>query len=261
MNIKQIKEEMVGSVIPRLEAKLNKIYERKTGEGQYGPWSLQSGIIIDSSGESMKILFKQLPSQDKLVGKSLIFKSIEGKRGLCGVECKQGKEFKGKSEVELHVSSAALIVSKEEEPNVSLVEPSVRMPTTNAEVVHNERTTALDASLEKEHRKTAIGLAKNRMTQLAGLYDLCWKTAEGMDCYNKFVAFGGSLDLENIKDISTTLFIQAVREGLADKMPVRTTSKFYNEDAIQPASATHRGEPASFDGDSGSNDSESDIPF
>lgn len=250
MNIKQIKEDMVGTVIPRLEAKVTKVYERKTGEGQYGPWSLQSGTIEDSSG-SMKILFKQLPSQDKLVGKSLIFKSIEGKRGLCGVECKQGKEYKNKSEIELHVSSAALIVSKEEEPNVSLVEPSVRMPMTATEAVQNERIMALDASLEKDNRKLGIGIAKSRMTQLAGLYDLCYKTVKAMDLYPDVNHKG---ELKVIGSIASCLFIQGVREGLADKMPVRTTSKFYNEDAIQPASATHRGEPESFDGDSGSNE-------
>lgn len=249
MNIKQA-QELVGTTIPRIEVKVCGITDRKTGEGQYGPWSLQAGTIEDSSGK-MKVLFKQLPCQARLAGKTLVFKSMEGKHGLKGVEVKKGKEYKGKSEIELHVSNVALIVGSEEEPNVSLAEPSVRMPMTATEVAKNERITALDASLSHEDRKVGIGIAKSRITQYYGLYDICLEVAAKLAQKHTFEDKS-----ELIKDIATTFFIQGMKDGLADKLPVRTTSKFYNEDAIQPASATHRGEPASFDGDSGSNDSE-----
>lgn len=249
MNIKQA-QELVGTTIPRIEVKVCGITDRKTGEGQYGPWSLQPGTIEDSSGK-MKVLFKQLPCQAKLAGRTIVLKSMEGKHGLKGVEVKKGKEYKGKSEVELHVSNVALIVGGEEENNVALAQPSTRMP-------QNEPQMPLEASLGHEDRKMGIGIAKNRLTQMAGLYDLCWKTVEVME--NTL----GNLSAELHKDIATTLFIQACRENLADKMPVRTTSKFYNEDAKEAPSATHRGEPASFDGDSGSNedyDSKPEQPF
>lgn len=254
MNIKQA-QELVGTTIPRIEVKVCGITDRKTGEGQYGPWSLQPGTIEDSSGK-MKVLFKQLPCQAKLAGRTIVLKSMEGKHGLKGVEVKKGKEYKGKSEVELHVSNVALIVGAEGEERVSLAEPSTRMPMTNAEVVENGVKMALEASLGHEDRKMGIGIAKNRLTQLAGLYDLCWKTVKAMDLHPDVNHKG---ELKVIGSIASCLFIQGVREGLADKMPVRTTSKFYNEDAKEAPSATHRGEPASFDESSDSQ--QEDIPF
>jgi len=250
MNIKQA-QELVGSTIPRIEVKVCGISDRKTGEGQYGPWSLQSGTIEDTSGK-MKVLFKQLPCQAKLAGRTLVFKSMEGKHGLKGVEVKKGKEYKGRSEVELHVSNAALIVGVEEEPNVVIAPPSTRMPKTFSEILEKESQMPQDASLGHEDRKMGVGIAKNRITQYAGLYDICWKAAV------KVLSDQGGNSSELTKDIATTFFIQATREGLADKMIVRTASKFYNEDVIQTPSATHRGEPASFDE---SNDSQEDIPF
>lgn len=237
---------MVGTVIPRIQAKLTKVYERKTGKGQYGEWSLQNGEIQDDSGV-MKILFKQLPSQEHLQGKTMIFKSMEGKHGLKGVECKKN-EYKGKTTLELHVSNAALIVGNGEETITEPVE-TTRMP-------QIEPTMASEAPINHDQRKLGIVTAKTRLTQLAGLYDLCWKTLDGMDISDVPLTNG------ELKDVATTLFIQGVREGLADKMPVRTLSKFYNEEAIKPASSKYRGDPAEQEEMEDKPDLENDdIPF
>lgn len=211
---------MQGMTIPRIEVKVAMVYDRKTGAGQHGEWSLQNGTIEDSTGK-MKVLFKQLPDQSKLVGRTLIFKSMETKHGLRGVECKNN-EYRGKTTIELHVSKAALIVgSQEEEDTVSQVEPSTRMPQKDVgealEAVFTSKPT-------HEDRKLGIATAKNRLTQLAGLYDLCWETVGHMKVYEDTE---GGMELH--KDVATTLFIQASREGLACKMPIRTIDKFYGE--------------------------------
>lgn len=212
--IKQV-QDMVGMTVSRIEAKVTGVFDRKTGEGQYGPWSLQNGTIEDETGK-MKVVFKQLPSQESLVGKTMAFKSMEGKHGLKGVEVK-ANEYKGKTTLELHVSKAALIVENGEESSVSMVTPSTRMP-------QNEPPMASEAPIRHEDRKLGIATAKNRLTQLAGLYDLCWETVGHMKVYEDTE---GGMELH--KDVATTLFIQASREGLACKMPVRTIDKFYGE--------------------------------
>lgn len=208
--------------IPRLTAKVAVVYDRKTGAGQHGEWSLQGGQIEDSDGGKMKILFKQLPDQSKLVGRTLIFKSMETKHGLRGIEVKNN-EYKGKTTIELHVSKAALIVgSQEEEDTVSQVDPSTRMP-------QNESVEGLHVPIRHEDRKLGIATAKNRLTQLAGLYDLCWKTVLAMEFKKDLEEQVEGADTEMLKDVATTLFIAAQREGLADKMAVRTIEKFYGE--------------------------------
>lgn len=237
--------------VVRVLAKVTAVFDRKTGEGQYGPWSLQNGTIEDETGK-MKVVFKQLPSQDSLVGKTMIFKSMEGKHGLKGCEVKKN-EYNGKTTLELHVSKAVLIVTSGEEDNVSLVTPSTRMP-------QNEPVEAPQAPIRHEALKLGIATAKNRLTQLAGLYDLCWKTVMAMEFKKDLEEQVEGADAEMLKDVATTLFIQATREGLSDKMPVRTLSKFYNEEEVKPASAKHRGEPEDFDADKESgNDLENDL--
>jgi hypothetical protein len=235
---------MAGKQIARIEATVVSVYDRKTGEGQYGPWSIQSGLIRDDTGE-MKIVFKQFPDRSKLVGKKLVFKSMEGRNGLKGIEVKNN-DYKGKITPELHVTKTALIIGAEEEPYVSQVEPSTRIPQNEPE----RPIEAVNPALLHEDRKLGLATAKNRLTQLAGLYDMCWKTVRGMDLKEE------DLSSEEFKDIATTLFIQASREGLADKMPIRTLSKFYNEEAIVPSSEKYRGEPAGEE-----EMAKTDIPF
>lgn len=214
--IAEVKENMVGMVIPRMELIVGAVYKRKTGNGQYGEWSLQNAAATDSSGQEIKLVFKQYPDQKALSGRKLVFKSMEGRNGLNGLAAKLN-EYKGKETVELHVTKSALIVSAGEEPNVELATTSIRIP-------QNEPTMTQEAPIKHDDRKLNIATARNRMTQLAGLYDLCWKTVDGMEASKDI---GGLYELK--KDIATTLFIQSVREGLADKMPVRTLEKFYCE--------------------------------
>lgn len=217
-------QEMSGQVIPRIVVKVLKVYDRKTGEGQYGPWSLQNAEIQDSSGK-MKLVFSKLPSQASLEGKTMVFKSLETRHGLKGVEAKENT-YKDKTTVELKVNNLALIVSDNDEPNVEMVkptgqdEPPMDFPLKGLENVSHDQV------------KTNIALAKNRLTQLAGLYDLCWKTTNNMEASNDINEFSQNLVLK--KDIASCLFIQSVREGLADKMPIRTLEKFYDESNIKP---------------------------
>lgn len=252
-NIKQI-QEMVGMVIPRVEVRITKVYERKTGKGQYGEWSLQNGEVEDSTGR-MKVLFKQLPSQAHLQGKTMIFKSMEGKHGLKGVEVKKN-EYNGKTTLELHVSNAALIVGNGEETITEPVE-TTRMPQIEPQM-------ASEAPINHDQRKLGLGVAKNRYTQFGGLFDIAWKTAKGTE-YFKYLQDLQLTSFERedlIMRLSMNFAIQGEREGLADKMPVRTLSKFYNEEEVKPASAKHRGDPAEQEEMEGKPDlEESDIPF
>lgn len=226
----------IGRPIPRIEARLDEVYERKTGEGQYGPYSFQNGEISDSTGK-MKVVFSNCENMERLRGNTVVFKSMQtAKHGLKGVEVKEGKEYKGKIPIELKVSKAALVVSSGEEGSVQPATPSTRIQ--SAPQANVEPTKA-----NPEDRKIGLALAKNRMTQLAGLYDLCWKTVLSMDFKKDLEEQGDVSDMGLLKDVATTLFITAQREGLADKMVVRTTSKFYNEDAIKPEDPKNPGCP------------------
>lgn len=245
----------IGRPIPRIEARLDEVYERKTGEGQYGPYSFQNGEISDATGK-MKVVFANCENMERLRGNTVVFKSMQtAKHGLKGVEVKEGKEYKGKIPIELKVSKAALVVTSQEEGSVQMAAPA-NIAMNTAMTATEARKLAPQANVEPmkanpEDRKLGLALAKNRMTQLAGLYDLCWKTVLSMDFKKDLEEQGDISDMGMLKDVATTLFIQATREGLADKMVVRTTSKFYNEDAIKPEDPKNPGCPLE----------EDEIPF
>lgn len=252
--IEQIKG-MVGVTITRIQAKVTAVFDRHEGvHAQYGPWSLQNGFIEDQSGK-MKVVFDKMVNQSKLSGKTLVFKSMKGKHGVNGLKVKTDKKT---GEPILNITSSSLIVGVDEESSVTTVQDSPRgqahMDDIEVDKKINKAVATVQDRVNHEDRKLGIATAKNRLTQLAGLYDLCWKTVTAMDCREDLT------QTELVKDVATTLFIQAVREGLADKCPIRTTSKFYNEEAITPASSTHRGEPESFDAIVGE-EPESEPPF
>ncbi len=117
-------QRMAGMIISRIKGKVVSIYDRTTGEGEYGPWSLQNGMIEDSTGK-MKILFKNMVDQKPLTGRTLVFKSMETAKGLKGVQVKK-KEYQGKETIELHVTGVALIIGDGVSEDVQPVQTSPR---------------------------------------------------------------------------------------------------------------------------------------
>lgn len=210
---------MVGMVLLRLQARIKHLYPREQKKGPKGPWFQQKGYIVDETGE-MVIVFNEVPDQGFRVGTNVIFKATTGPKGTHGVQVKSWQGNKG-TNIELVITKSAIIVgSQEEEGSVSQVEPSTRMP-------QNEPQMPLEAISSPnvhEARKLGIATAKNKLTQYAFLYDLCWKTVEGMEMYSNI---DRNNDLK--KDVATTFFIQSVRDGLDQKMPIRTIEKFYGE--------------------------------
>lgn len=228
-------QDMVGQVIPRIEGKITHLYPRQQKTGAKGTWFQQKGSIEDATGK-MTIVFNDSPEQTFRLGKSFIFKSSTNNRGMSGVKVNSWEGKQG-TNIELVITATALILTSDEEAHVSQATPSTRM-------------TIADIS-PKPHQevKDGMAMAKNRLTQLAGLYKLTYKTAEAIADDNELI------EDAQIKDIATTLFIQAVREGLADKMPIRT--KFFNEKELKPE-GNYRGEP---EDDPYPTESERDDPF
>lgn len=55
--IAQVKAFPIGTVIPSVVGTLEKVYPIKTGEGQYGPWKLQSFVFSDGEDKIKGTLF------------------------------------------------------------------------------------------------------------------------------------------------------------------------------------------------------------
>lgn len=68
--IAQVKAFPIGTVIPSVTGTLEKVYPIKTGEGQYGPWKLQSFVFSDGEDKIKGTLFDSNDISD-LQGKTV----------------------------------------------------------------------------------------------------------------------------------------------------------------------------------------------
>jgi hypothetical protein len=51
LNIAEIEDFDGGEIVPRLEGKVVKVWEQRSGEGAYGQWWLQNLVVKDGTGE------------------------------------------------------------------------------------------------------------------------------------------------------------------------------------------------------------------
>jgi hypothetical protein len=92
---------------------LKKLYNQMSGEGQYGPWTIQSGMLVDKTGE-IKILITNAPSLGpKYRGQEVEFRCTKGaKGGWTGI--KRGIDKKDKKD-NLTISDKAEVILMGEE--------------------------------------------------------------------------------------------------------------------------------------------------
>jgi hypothetical protein len=92
-----------GESIPRFVGRIDKVWDQKDGEGEYGPWYLQNIVVLMDGGEKMQVTWtgEDEFDPDEWEGKTVAFECGENKQGkLVGVirdvrHGKDGKIYKG----------------------------------------------------------------------------------------------------------------------------------------------------------------------
>jgi hypothetical protein len=114
MKISTVKEALASELdepILAIRGTLTKLYKQMSGEGQYGQWYLQNGVIKDDTGE-IKVTFsgrEEVPQNWR--GKTVELKCTKGtKGGWSGV--KRSVNKKDKADI-LHVSEKAEVLMLE----------------------------------------------------------------------------------------------------------------------------------------------------
>lgn len=105
----QLKGKKYGEIVTELKGVTFKaIYDHKTGEGEYGPWSLQNAIITDGETD-MRCLFVGLPNAKELEGESVNLLSTETKSfGFQGIKLTKN-EYEGETRPEIRITKAGYI--------------------------------------------------------------------------------------------------------------------------------------------------------
>lgn len=104
--IKEIKGWPVGTIIPNLSATAKVVFQRKTGEGQYGPWSVQGVVLADETGDEIQASCWGFDDLSYIKGQTVAVASTgkNHKTGKTqGVELVEGKGKDGTARLELKV--------------------------------------------------------------------------------------------------------------------------------------------------------------
>lgn len=187
--ISQVADLADGQLIGEMTFKIKKVFPAKTGEGQYGPWSVQNAIVLDDTGETRASFWGDGSEPLKgLEGHDVQVKSVAGKRGLTGIQAKANKKD---GSIELDIKASASIRSL-------TIDPGAPVP-----VTHTPHTV-----LAKNPQ-----VAIDRIKQSAALYEACLNQASKLK-------EGYELSDEHFQAICASLYISADRAGLFACFPV-----------------------------------------
>lgn len=209
--IAEILDSEVGMIIPRVEAKLQKVWDRKTGEGEHGAWSLQNGELVDATG-SIKVCFSGLPNISERQGDVMVFRAQSGKKGLSGIKVDENT-YKGATSKQLKITKSAIILGVDEQPDDIPMEYPAKTPETFTDGQLGDKNCPKPiVAPKKAIPADGVQVVKHRVMQLANLREICDHAAH-------FLYPEGEYGQEFIKDIATSIFIQSCRENLHDKLP------------------------------------------
>jgi len=100
LTIEQINELEHGEIIPSFQGRITKVFDQKTGEGNYGPWHLQTMMVGEGQHE-ISVTWTGEDTFNDWEGALVAFECSENKQGkLVGILRdiridKQGKEWRG----------------------------------------------------------------------------------------------------------------------------------------------------------------------
>jgi len=202
--IKEIKGWPVGTIIPNLTAMAKIVFQRKTGEGQYGPWSVQGVILSDATGDEIQASCWQFDDLSYLKGMevSVAATGKNAKTGKTqGVELVEGKGKDGTPRLELKVSHKTGGFIGGDKPSPAATTPAAPQTAIPAHSSPSASFPVPGASFDE------------RMTKMATLYKHC--------LFYAGTALNGSklTDHESLRNVATSLFIEANKGGLGANPP------------------------------------------
>lgn len=188
--------------MPGVQGKIVGVFPPKEGTGAKGKWKVQNITIEDSTGKVRCSMWGMMTFEEDSKGREICFQSIGSNGKLKGVSVKMNVY------VDKHgVQQQSIQVEVAKPENVRWADEAVQEDAAEPrEAPKAQTTTYRDPVLPKPSQKSP----EARIAQFAKLYTLCFNQALKIDI--------GVAPKEVIKDIASCLFIQSVREGLADKM-------------------------------------------
>lgn len=220
----------VGTCIPSFVGILDLIWERKEGSKNGKDWSVQSGLL-EKGNEKCQVTFWNRGEMSGMKGKTLFLSARMSKGKLTGLDVKEA-EYQGKTNIQIHVAGFAGLTGESDKFNAT--QQAMDGYQADAEGKPPEAAPAPQKPV-KSHPEANLPLsgvlvARQRMMQLANMFGMARDAAKYVAKIHGFEGIP-----EDVRTCSTSLFIQAVREGLDKSMPAHPLVNGKPEPAKQPA--------------------------
>ena len=204
--LSQISELEDGLPIPMVYGRLKVVFERKEGEGEYGPWSFQSAVLQCGDQEA-QLKFKNMDEMKPLEGKDITIRANKSKQhGLTGI-VKAVEQYQGKTYHKILLTPSCKILV--DLPNGNKEEADDLIPMT-----HDSKGESLPG----------VDEARRHLMQSCHLYNLC------VDAVNAVIEphLGEKINPDLYQAAVGTLYIEASRAGLVGKMPDKPSNNKNN---------------------------------
>lgn len=197
-----------GTPIPRIVGKVGLVWDRTTGEGKWGTWFKQAGLIEDAEGNKMVFTVWDKPDISEYKGRTVIFRAApNSKKPSMSLKA----DYKDASKMTLNVGKSSIVLTEEEESDAIPMDYDDQKGQAQGELDRAKAKVATKASpAPKKAPANGVQEVKQRVMQLANLREICDHAANFL--YSEE-------DEDFVKEIGTSLFIQATRENLHDKLP------------------------------------------
>lgn len=217
--------------VPSISGTIEKVYDYKTGEGEFGPWSFQNFQMTDGTGKVKCVLSNRDEiTTERYQGQNVFMQCIESKKhGLTGLKMEE-KTFKSKEGKEVHekvlkiTGSADFIVALD---TPQAVEDRTKKMADDSCAVRPETTIV--------QRNGGLSEAKKSINQHANLYLQCYMTVETMIVPEVKRLTGRDLDSAQKQAASSSLFITADRKGMAVFFPDYSPTSMQAQSTTQEA--------------------------
>ena len=226
-NPKTIKELPPGTKVQAFTATLTKLWPAKKGDGQYGPWTLQGGTF-EQDGETVEAKFKfELPEERR--GQQMLITAGTDKKGNpAGVSFETDKyRDKDGNPVEkqvVMVTAAAKLTWGGEAPQSQGDDEIPGLPSPANPAPPTPAVNGLDA-------------VKLAIQKRANLYELCMARAVvTVPLFEQLT--GEQMTPEQFQGFVGTLFIEGLRAGDHNKLPVNVRSSIKAFQARDQANET-----------------------
>jgi len=126
LNLEEIQGLAHGESIPRFTGRIRKVWDQKSGEGEYGTWFLQNLIVAMEGGDEIQVTWTgEEPFDDSWERKTVVFECGQNKQGkLVGVcrdiRTRDGKVYKG---VKVTPAATVTVVASAEPPPEAAEKP------------------------------------------------------------------------------------------------------------------------------------------